>query len=438
MADPVRKTPELVEKEPKKVVLKDVTQHHKKAAVTVVLGGGRAWLVWALATTFVIWLFNIQTGYAILNERVAAAINLSVNEIGFIAAVYTWVFAIAQLFSGALLDKLGSRKILVPSIAMVSLGVFVYANATSFSGILVSQIIIAIGSCAGFVGAGYVGGIWFGMAKFGFMFGLVQMLAALSSAFGQNLISFALESTDWRGLMNGFGAFGVALLAVSALFLKNPTPVDTSNVKISSLPSDVVKSVISVVKNRQIILIALVGAAAFGALLALGVVWLPKLLTAHGFEYSSTIMASSCLWLGLAFGSAFINQISEKFRSRKHVITVTLFLEIITLGTLIYAPVSPLFSYVLAFVFGTANAGHMLAFTMAAESVTPDKIGTSASVVNGTMFVVGGVLMSAPGSVLGNSALTLAHMQTAISVILGTLIVAFVIAFAQKETFKTQ
>ena len=143
-------------------------------------------------------MFNVQTGYAILNERVAAALNLSVNDIGFIAAVYTWVFAIAQLFSGALLDKLGSRKILVPAIAMVALGVFVYANATSFTGILVSQIIIAIGSCAGFVGAGYVGGVWFGMAKFGFMFGLVQMLAALSSAFGQNLINVGLESIDWR------------------------------------------------------------------------------------------------------------------------------------------------------------------------------------------------------------------------------------------------
>ncbi|MCW3480218.1 MFS transporter [Neisseriaceae bacterium JH1-16] len=62
-------------------------------------------------------LFNVQTGYAILNSRVSSDIGLSIEQIGMIAAVYSWVFVIAQLFSGALPDRLGSRKVLLPSIA---------------------------------------------------------------------------------------------------------------------------------------------------------------------------------------------------------------------------------------------------------------------------------------------------------------------------------
>jgi hypothetical protein len=52
----------------------------------------------------------------------------------------------------------------------VTIGIFVFANANSFTMLLLSQVIVAIGSCTGFVGAGYVGGKWFGMAKFSFMF----------------------------------------------------------------------------------------------------------------------------------------------------------------------------------------------------------------------------------------------------------------------------
>jgi hypothetical protein len=78
---------------------------------------------------------------------------------------------------------MGARRILVPAILLVSIGVFIFANAKDFGMLLMSQALIALGACTGFVGAGYIGGKWFGMAKFSFMFGLVQFAASLLSAF---------------------------------------------------------------------------------------------------------------------------------------------------------------------------------------------------------------------------------------------------------------
>jgi hypothetical protein len=74
------------------------------------------------------------------------------------------------------------------SIALVALDVFVVANTKSFEMLLLSHVILTIGSCTGFVGAGYIGGQWLGMAKFSLMFGLVQVVAALTSALSQNAI----------------------------------------------------------------------------------------------------------------------------------------------------------------------------------------------------------------------------------------------------------
>ena len=170
------------------------------------LGGPRAWLVWVIAVTFVVYYFSFQTGYAIVNSSVQKDIGLSIAQVGLIAAIYTWVFALCQFMSGPLLDRLGARTVLLPAILLVTLGIFVFANAKNFEMLLLSQALIAIGACTGFVGAGYVGGKWFGMAKFSFMFGLVQFAASLFSAFNQNLLNWALSIFQWHELFNYVGA----------------------------------------------------------------------------------------------------------------------------------------------------------------------------------------------------------------------------------------
>lgn len=409
-----------------------------KVQASPVLGGGRAWLVWLLATTFVVWLFNVQTGYAILNSKVAGEIGLGMEQVGMIAAVYTWVFAIAQMFSGALLDKLGARKVLIPAIALVGIGVWLFAYAESFEMLLLSQVVLALGSCAGFVGAGYIGGVWFGMAKFGVMFGLVQVVAALSSAFGQAGFDVALSVMSWRELMIGFGVFGVGLLVLAFLFVRNPVETDTRGLTASAFVCSVLSSIGEVLKNRQVMLIALAGAISFGVMLALGVVWAPKLVMAHGVEESSANLASAALWLGMAVGSLFINQWTDKVKSRKQPVIITLLVQLLALAGLIYLPLTSTMAQALCFVFGAANAGHMLAFTMAGDNVPVRLIGTAASVVNGSMFIIGGVLMGLPGSMLEGTAGDLAAFQHAMLVMLGLLVISLFVTFVTRECYPKQ
>ena len=73
------------------------------------LGGLHAWLVWFVATTFVVFLFSIQTGYAVVNASMQQSTAISVAQVGIIAATYTWVFAFFQFYGGATLDQLGAR-----------------------------------------------------------------------------------------------------------------------------------------------------------------------------------------------------------------------------------------------------------------------------------------------------------------------------------------
>src|ERR671913_1919891 len=227
-------------------------------------GGAMAWWVWALAVAFVVYLFSFQTGYSIVNPSVQQDVGLTVAQVATVAAVYTWVFAICQFFSGALLDRLGAGKVLPVAIALVTVGIFVFATATDYTTLLLSQLIIAVGACSGFVGAGYIGGQWFGMAKFSFMFGLVQFAASFFSAFNQNMLGLALQTNTWRELFTFIGIFGIALFVLGLLFIRNPTRVETPSEGFGAFLLAVVRSIVEVAKIPHVWVAAAFGALCFG------------------------------------------------------------------------------------------------------------------------------------------------------------------------------
>lgn len=409
----------------------------------LVLGGAKAWLVWAISVTFVVYYFSFQTGYSIVNTSVQRDVDLSIAQVGIIAAAYTWMFALCQFLSGPLLDRLGARRVLLPAIVLVTIGIFVFATARNFEMLMLSQLIIAIGACTGFVGAGYVGGSWFGWEKFSMMFGLVQFSASLFSAFNQNFLSWALASFAWRELFAYVGVFGLALLAIATLWLRDPAPVKVQGQPGSgAFMAAVLRSLSQVARVPHVWVATAFGALSFGAMLALGVVWAPKLLGVRGLDPDTANLGSSLLWLGLAAGCFIAPWSSDRMRRRKTPILLGLVLQVAALSMLLYAPpMGAAVDFALCFAFGFGNSAHMLAFSTAADVVEQKNIGTSAALVNGFMFVLGGVLISRPGLRIGLGTGagvmpgSMEMAQFAARPLLIAVCLAFVIALFMRETY---
>lgn len=400
-------------------------------------GGSRAWFVWGLATTFVVFLFNLQTGYEIINNDLKTDIGLTVSQIGIIAAVYTWVFAIVQLFAGSILDKLGIHKVLPVAILIVTLGAFLLANAENFEMVILSQIVLAIGASFGFVGAGFVGGTWFGFAKFGFMFGLVQTFASLGSLVGGEALNLAMNTYDWRTIINAIGVFGIALVIIAFIYLRDREPIKVSKSNGNFFVSVLTKT-FNVGKNIQIWLSALIGAALFGTLLSLAVVWGSKIIQANGIDEDTANKIAMLIWLGLAVGAAFANTFSDKIKSRKKAILISAVAFAISFVALLYLPLTPILAGILMFLLGFLNGGHMLSFTMAGELVTEDQVGTSSAITNGIMFLIGGVFISIPGGRLTEGVNTPENFQFAMMPVMIAFVVIIILnVLFLKETYKS-
>jgi hypothetical protein len=251
------------------------------------------------------------------------------------------------------------------------------------------------------------------------MFGLVQTVASLGSAVGQPMISAALGVMSWQELLVAFGAFGVLLTVLVAIIVRNPlaTPEQIAAAKASQAETNLFREILgdlsTCFRNREVVLSAIFAGVSFGTMLAVGVLWGPRVQEARGATVEFAAVLSALSWLGLAAGAPLVNVISNRWHSRKWPSVIGLILQTITVILFVYGPTnSPGSSAVVMFAFGLFAGTHMLGFTIAGESVKPALIGSSAAIVNGVCFIVGGILEAVPGQMLGTDTPTLSDFQS--------------------------
>lgn len=389
------------------------------------LGGPMAWWIWILATVFVIYLFNIQTMFSDVQGDIQKQLNLDIRHLTLIAGTYTWAFAIFQFFGGAFLDCFGSRRVMIPAFIFVTAGVFLYGLADSYFMILLAQVLMALGACCGFVGAGYIGGVWFGMAAYGTMFGYVQTLSSVGSAVQQPIIESLLKHMTYEHLFISLGFIGVVLVVLAFIFMRNPKPVP-----VTKNPFKVVgNNLVQIFKKPQMWIAAMWGGIIFGLNLALGVVWTPKIFAHYGYAESGYI-GTALLWLGLAAGSCFWPQWSNKICSRRIPSIIGAIIMIVGIALIVYVAMPMWLMVVMMFMIGMGATAHMLSFSVGGDVAGGPLVGTSSAFLNGIMFIFGGILQNIP-SALSSSG----HgFHTMFLPYIVAAIVALVFIFIQRET----
>lgn len=422
---------------------------------TPTLGGVQAWINWSVSVLFVILVFTLQTGYAITNVSVAKDLSLSMAQVGFIGTIYTFVFAITQLVSGSILDKIGTRWVLPLACLVVAVGAFLFANAGGPKMLVFANVLAAVGASFGFIGAGFTGGQWFSPLKYGFMFALVQFVASLSAIVGQRFFGILIEQVEWYVLINSLAIIGVGIAILMFFVLRDPQ-TEQPKYKWPGLKKffeELFDSLAHVISIRDTWINAFIGGATMGTMLGLGVIWGPRLLVSGGMEQGQAYFVSSLAWGGLAIGAPLFSWISDKLKSRVKPMMLACILQLVVIMIILFNPEADTSTAsTLFFLFGLMAGASMLPFTIAAELVSPKLIGTSAALVNATQFVIGGFMMAIPGRVLDGTGLisrirenslsnldanssVIVDFQWALSIMPVTLIIGLFLCFFIKETY---
>ena len=333
----------------------------------------------------------------------------SLHEVGFIGSIYTWVFAATQFASGSILDRLGAQRVLPIACGLVTLGALVFANANGPLMLVLAQVLLAIVASFGFIGAGFVGGQWFAPLKYGFMFSLVQLVGSLSAVAGQSVLNAFIANYRWNDIINGIAVLGLVVVVLMLIFLRDPASAKAARqgwTGLKAFADDLIRAINDVAAIKDSWINALIGGATFGTMLAIGVIWGPRLLVAGGMDLANANAVTSMSWFGLALGAPAFAWFSGKIRKRRLAMAIGCGLQ---LCVILFAMAQPGLSVELAssvfFLWGFMAGASMLPYAISAELVPVSLIGTSAAIVNAVQFIVGGIMMVIPGRVLSGTGL---------------------------------
>jgi len=100
---------------------------------------------------FLSYLFRVIN--SVLAPNLAVDIGVDPSGLGLLTAAYFITFAAFQLPLGVLLDRFGPRQIEAGLLVVAAAGAFVFARATTLSGLVVGRALIGLGVSACLMGA---------------------------------------------------------------------------------------------------------------------------------------------------------------------------------------------------------------------------------------------------------------------------------------------
>jgi len=237
---------------------------------------------------------------ATLSPVLTLEFELMAADLGLLAGGYFLGFASMQIPLGYLLDKFGPKKIVSSFLLIAFIGTLSFALAQSFSGLLISRILIGVGVSACLMAplTGYR--IWFAENQQQRANSWMLMIASLGFLSSTLPVQLLLPSLGWRWL---FG--GIAGLILISIFLMLAFIPKWDHQKNESLDNQTSKgSLADVWKNKFFISVIPMGLFNYGGLMAIQTLWAgPWMVRVAG--YTPIESATGLFWINITMLISF-------------------------------------------------------------------------------------------------------------------------------------
>lgn len=357
-------------------------------------------------------------------------LGLTYQDLGLISAVLALTWGLASIFSGRLSDRVGRKKVLVPSMVVFSLLVATSGLASGLLSLILIRGLMGLAEGA-YVPASIVATIEASKpSRMGLNVGIQQMAAPLIGLGLGPVIAIALLKVlpSWHWIFCVVALPGLVLAVVMAKMMRNDSPV----VSVSARPAMPWSEVL---KHRSVIVNTLGMFCYLTCLITLSA-FMPSYLTDHlKLSLDQMGLVLTGLGVGSFVGMVVVPALSDKM-GRKPVMLVALLIELVALGILPTLGAEPAQLFAVLFVATFMNAG-VVAINVGplTSAAVPAHLATSATgMVVGLGEIVGGALAPAVAGVLAqNIGITVIPQIAFWSIATGVLVVAIGVREAKRQ-----
>ena len=162
---------------------------------------------------------------AVANPLIRHDLGIGVAGMGWLLSAFLWAYAISQLPAGALLDRLGARRVLSAGLAVWSAAQVLGGMVGSFAQFFGARLLLGVGESPQSPASARVVRDWFEVERRGTATGIWNCSSTLGTAISAPLLTVLMLSFGWRWMFVLMGAAGLVVAAVLYAVHRDPGDV---------------------------------------------------------------------------------------------------------------------------------------------------------------------------------------------------------------------
>jgi ACS family glucarate transporter-like MFS transporter len=159
-------------------------------------------------------LYIDRTCIQVAGDGIKRDLSLSDEQFGWILAIFTLGYALAQTPSGIVADRYGPRKLLTGVVALWSLLTAVTGMTFNFISMFIARIVFGAAEAGAFPGMARASLSWFPTKERGLVTGINFSASRIGGALALPLMVWLIEAAGWRGAFFVLGAVGVGYAVI--------------------------------------------------------------------------------------------------------------------------------------------------------------------------------------------------------------------------------
>ena len=324
-------------------------------------------------------------------------------ELGLLASIYFWTYALLQVPAGLLADRFGPRQVISLALLVSAAGTVLFGCATSLTALYIGRFLTTVGVGVIFISIIKIQADWFRLREFATMAGLVNLVANSGSLLSATPMAFVVDSWGWRTAFFLIAAYSLLMAAICWLVVRN-RPEDMGLPSVAEIEAREGNWVQPACKKELPIKACLksvllnwatwppmfAATAIYGTYMAIlgvwGVPYLMQIYSLSRVEASNFILVMA---FGNMVGSPLIGFISDRIRYRRlpYFALTLLFLVTLLLLTLWNGARPPLAAlYPIFFTIGVGVSSITLGTACVKEINLPQATGLATGITNSGPF----------------------------------------------------
>ncbi len=320
-----------------------------------------AWLIWLIASLFYSMEFFQRVSPSVMAMPIMQSLQMNQQTFAIIISLYFYACAAVQIPVGYILDRYRLRYVLALACLMVSLGTLIFSLSDHIIYLVISRLLVGVGSAFAFIGVLKLSSNWFSLDHYPFVVGLTNTVGILGAILGEAPYAKLVNDLGWRQSFFMISIIGLFISVLMLLFIRGNPKFNNNKTMVKS--SYNLKCIFD---DKQTWLIAIYAGLMVAPIIAFAELWgVPFFTSVYHISSVKASTLNTSIFIGIAIGGPVNGLFSRYFQSRKVIMGWGNFIALLSIIVIIFVTNIPLILLsCLLFIFGFATSSMLLAFSL--------------------------------------------------------------------------